>query len=229
MTVAIYALKPRFRQALAGVADQLADRGVSADQVTGAGVLAAGVGALAMLASRRRRAALLLVPVCAGVRITANALDGLVAERTHGGRPEGELFNEVADRVGDTLLIGGTAAIPGVGIAAPAVALAAAEFASFVGVTAKAAGATRRYDGPMGKPDRMAVVSVTALAAAFGVPGKAVRVGLGVIALGAIATAANRYRQALLDMGALDLTGEDFEDGFDGDFGDGDFGDGDAE
>ena len=134
-----------------------------------------------------------LVPVFAFLRIMANALDGLVAQRSGTARPAGELFNESADRLGDAAFLGAAATLPGLAPIALG-ALAAAQLASFVGITARAAGGTRRYDGPMGKPDRMAVVSIAAIAAIF--TERAWPIALWVIAIGSLLTAANRYRLA---------------------------------
>jgi CDP-diacylglycerol---glycerol-3-phosphate 3-phosphatidyltransferase len=137
------------------------------------------------------------VPVLAFARTAANALDGLVAEESGLGRPAGELYNETADRLGDIAFLAGTAAVPGVRPALALGALAAAELSSFVGVSARAAGGRRRYEGPMGKPDRMLVVGAAGLAAAVTRrPARVLNASLALIAAGALVTAANRYRHA---------------------------------
>jgi CDP-diacylglycerol--glycerol-3-phosphate 3-phosphatidyltransferase len=193
----IYAVKPRFRRLLRGTARSLAARGVTPDQVTSAGIVASGLGALALGVGRRWRGAFVAVPVLAFARTAANALDGLVAEESGLGRPAGELYNETADRLGDIAFLAGTAAVPGVRPALALGALAAAELSSFVGVSARAAGGRRRYEGPMGKPDRMLVVGAAGLAAAVTRrPARVLNASLALIAAGALVTAANRYRHA---------------------------------
>jgi CDP-diacylglycerol---glycerol-3-phosphate 3-phosphatidyltransferase len=143
------------------------------------------------------------VPLLALARTTANALDGLVAEESGLGRPAGELYNETADRLGDIAFLAGTAAVPGVRPGLALGALAAAELSSFVGVSAKAAGGRRRYEGPMGKPDRMLVVGAAGLAAAVTrQPARALNASLALIAAGALVTAANRYRHAHAELDA---------------------------
>jgi CDP-diacylglycerol---glycerol-3-phosphate 3-phosphatidyltransferase len=93
--------------------------------------------------------------------------------------------------------------VPGVRPALALGALAAAELSSFVGVSAKAAGGRRRYEGPMGKPDRMLVVGVAGLAAAgTRQPARVLNASLAVIGVGAMATAANRYRRAHAELDA---------------------------
>ena len=199
----IYTVKPRFRRLLGGTARAFAARGVTPDQVTSAGIVASGLGALAFRLGGRWRGAFVAVPVLALVRTTANALDGLVAEESGLGRPAGELYNETADRLGDIAFLAGTAAVPGVRPALALGALAAAELSSFIGVSARAAGGRRRYDGPMGKPDRMLVVGAAGLVAALtGQPARVLNAGLAVIAAGAVVTAGNRYRRAHAELDA---------------------------
>src|SRR5262245_54770984 len=136
----IYQIKPWFRGRLRGSARALAARGVTADQVTSAGIAASVLGGLAFAAGRWSAWVYLAVPLLAFCRTAANALDGLVAEEAGSSRPVGELYNETADRIGDAAFLAGAAAAPGVPAALAFGALAAAGLASFVGVTAKAAG-----------------------------------------------------------------------------------------
>ena len=197
----IYAVKPKFRSLLAGAARSLVGRGVTRDQVTAAGVVASGLGGLAFLGGRADRRVYAAVPLMAFGRIAANALDGLVAEEAGSGRPAGELYNETADRVCHLAFFAGAAAVPGVPPALAFGALALSELASFVGVTSKAAGGARRYDGPMGKPDRMFVLGAAALAASAGRrPARPMAAALALVAAGAPVTAWNRYRRAYREL-----------------------------
>ena len=193
----IYAIKPWFRGRLLGTAQRLARRGTTPDHVTAAGVCASLLGGGALALGRISAWWWLAVPVLIFLRIAANALDGLVAQEADLARPAGELFNEIADRLGDAALIGAIAAVPGVVPGLAFGALAAAGLASFVGITARAAGGTRRYDGPMGKPDRMFAVALAASVAPFvDHPRRVFTAALWLILGGALLTAANRYRKA---------------------------------
>lgn len=193
----IYAIKPRFRRLLSGFASRLADNGTTPDQVTTAGLAFAALGAAAIGAGRWLPVLFAAVPFMAFGRIACNALDGLVAELQNSGRPAGELFNETADRLADLLFLIAAATVPGTSPALAIAALAASQLASFIGVASRAAGGTRRYDGPMGKPDRMLVLGLASLAAlAFDSPGTAFSWALGIIAGGGLATGFNRYRRA---------------------------------
>ncbi len=194
--MAIYAIKPWFRGRLSGATQRLVRRGVSPDVVTAAGVLASVAGGVALAAGRWSPYVWLAVPPFALLRITANALDGLVAQESRRARPRGELFNETADRVADAAFLVPIATLPGQFAWVPLAALAAAAIASFVGVAARAAGGARRYDGPMGKPDRMAVLALAAVVAAGTRDGRWLTAGCAVIAVGAVLTVMNRYLRA---------------------------------
>lgn len=204
----IYAVKPRFRQLLHGFATRLAEAGTTPDRVTGAGLAFAALGGGAIAGGRWWPILWAAVPLMALGRITCNALDGLVAEIQGSGRPAGELFNETADRLGDLAFLLPVALVPGVPLALVLGAVAASQLASFIGVSSRAAGGTRRYDGPMGKPDRMLVLGIGALAAlAVDPPGPAFGWAVGVIAFGGVATAANRYLRAHRELEAKRVAG----------------------
>ena len=201
----VYAVKPWFRRRLTSTARALARQGATADQVTTVGVMASVAGGLAFAAGRLSRWAYLAVPGLALARTAANALDGLVAEQTATARPAGELWNETADRLGDAAFFAGAGTVPGVPGGLALAALAAAELSSYVGVAARAAGGSRRYEGPMGKPDRMLVLSVAALVAGrrrCRRPEIPLSAALCTVTAGAIATAAHRYRLASLELDA---------------------------
>lgn len=199
----IYRIKPRFRHALGGAAADLATRGVTPDRVTSASIVASCLGTLAFVLGHKHPRVYAAVPIAAFARITANSLDGLVAEKSGLARPAGELYNETADRLGDIAFFTGAATVPGVSPALALGALAMAETASFVGVAAKAAGAARRWDGPMGKPDRMLVLGAAALFASLSArPDRVINVSLVAIGSGAVITACNRYRRAKRELEA---------------------------
>jgi phosphatidylglycerophosphate synthase len=124
---------------------------------------------------------------CVQLRLLANLLDGMVAVASGRTSRVGELYNEVPDRVSDaaTLVGLGYAAggVPELGYAAALVALLTA----YVRSAGKAAGAPNVFLGPMAKPHRMAVVTVTAVACAALPAGWDERYHLGAWALGVCA------------------------------------------
>jgi phosphatidylglycerophosphate synthase len=124
-------------------------------------ILAAGGGAAALLYGPRVTG-LLLTAVCAQLRLLCNLFDGMVA--IEGGRqsPSGALYNEIPDRIADSLFI----VALGYAIQAPSVgwlgALAAATTA-YIRVLGGSLELPQDFRGPMAKPHRMAVLTAACI------------------------------------------------------------------
>jgi CDP-diacylglycerol---glycerol-3-phosphate 3-phosphatidyltransferase len=163
--VNLYATKGAVNARLIPLVDRLARAGVTPDQVTLAAVPVAILAGACLLASPSVPALLLAVPVLAGVRILLNLVDGNMARRTGRIHARGELYNEVGDRMADIAFLAPAAWLPG---ALPHVVLLGVMtgvMASYVGITAKAAGGERIYRGILSKPGRMALLCVTCVVA----------------------------------------------------------------
>ena len=161
----LYAGKGGIVNRLEPVVAALVRANVAPDAVTAAAIPVSAVAAAALLASPALPAALLAVPVLAATRLVLNLLDGAVARRTGRSHPRGEVLNEMTDRVGDVLFLAPVAALPGASTAIVLLGVIAALLASYVGVSAKAAGGRRIYGGVLSKPGRMVLVSFAAVAA----------------------------------------------------------------
>lgn len=131
------------------------------------------------------------------LRLLCNLLDGMVA--VEGGRssPVGALYNEVPDRVADSLLLvalGHAAGQPWLGWAA---ALAAA-LTAYIRVFGGALGLAQDFRGPMAKQHRMAVLTLACVLGllewAFGWPPYALPFAAWVIMLGSLVTCGTRLR-----------------------------------
>ena len=193
----IYDLKPKFQGLLRPLTNALARGGVTANQVTlAAMLLSLAVGAAVAL--RPSAGVLLLVPLTLFLRMALNAIDGMLA-REHGQKSRlGAVLNELGDVVSDAGLdlpfarvLAGEAALV-VGIVLVAV------IGEMTGVVGLQVGASRRYDGPMGKSDRAFWVGLLALLLGLGVAAGAwVRWYLAVVLLLGVVTILNRARGAL--------------------------------
>jgi len=159
----LYALKPRFQALLRPAAASLARSGVTANQVTvAAAVLSVALGAY-VAASLPDTRAFLLVPAWLVVRMALNALDGVLA-REHGQKSRlGAFLNELGDVASDAALVAPFAWLAPFSPAWTAVVIALAIVAEYAGAMGPLAGASRRYDGPMGKSDRAFVFGALAL------------------------------------------------------------------
>lgn len=105
--MSIYQLKTRFQNFLRPVSDMLVKRGVTANQVTIAAVILSGTTAylIANKASNHRKVWYCL-PLSLFIRMSMNAIDGMMA-REHGQASKlGAFLNEAGDLVSDAMLIG---------------------------------------------------------------------------------------------------------------------------
>src|SRR5687768_7520605 len=99
----------------------------------------------------------LLLPVWLAARLALNAMDGMLAcEFGHKSRL-GAYLNELADVVSDAALYAPFGALPSFGPLWTGSVILLAVIAEFAGVLGPTVGASRRYDGPMGKSDRAMV------------------------------------------------------------------------
>jgi phosphatidylglycerophosphate synthase len=162
MSINLYRLKPAFLRALEPLVRWCIDRHIRPDTLTLAAVPVAFVGGAAIVASQAVPALLLLVPIVAAMRLVLNLLDGAVARRTDASHPRGELYNEVGDRIGDVLLLGAPALLPGIEGRAVLLGVILAVLASYVGIVSRAAGGRRLYHGILAKPGRMVLLAVAA-------------------------------------------------------------------
>ena len=159
----VYDLKPAFQRMLRPLVTRLVAAGVTPNHVT----LAAIAGSVAVGATLGLRAHatrwLLLLPVWLLLRMALNAMDGIAA-REHDLRTRlGGALNEVGDVVSDLAIYLPLALVlPGAPWPAIAFTLGAV-LTEFCGVLGPALGGSRRYDGPMGKSDRAALVGVLGL------------------------------------------------------------------
>jgi CDP-diacylglycerol--glycerol-3-phosphate 3-phosphatidyltransferase len=187
----IHAIKPRFRASLHGVEARLVDIGVSADQLTAAG-LASAVGAAAsvLLSAVDPRWMLAVAPLVLG-RLACNALDGMVAADTGTARPLGLVFNEFGDRVADSVVLFAVALrCDSLVLGAGTVVLVL--LSSYLGMVPAAAGGRRQYNGFMGKADRMVLLAALSPAALVAGPAAIMTAYLCVVGPGAVVTIIQR-------------------------------------
>ncbi|HEY7969376.1 MAG TPA: CDP-alcohol phosphatidyltransferase family protein [Candidatus Limnocylindrales bacterium] len=150
---------------LDGLVDRLARAGISPDAVTLSAIPIAIAGGLALLFSQAVPALLALVPVLIAVRLILNLVDGALARATGRTHPRGELFNELGDRLADIAFLVPVAFLTGAQRETVLLGVTGAVLASFVGVTARAAGAPRLYGGILSKPGRMVLLAGFAVGA----------------------------------------------------------------
>jgi CDP-diacylglycerol--glycerol-3-phosphate 3-phosphatidyltransferase len=197
----IYDLKPAFQNLLRPLCNSLAKAGVTANQVTVAATLmSVFVGLLFALFPTSRWAAL-LIPVSLFVRMALNAIDGMLAREHNMQSDLGGVLNELGDVVSDVALYLPFALVPGISAALVVTVVVLSVLTEMAGVVAVQIGASRRYDGPMGKSDRAFVFGLLALLLGVGLsPQWWANAGLVVVASLAALTVFNRSASALREL-----------------------------
>jgi len=166
--ISIYQLKPAFQNLLRPLVQRLYDRGVTANQVTlAACAISLLVGALVAIAIPRYWV-FALIPVWMIVRMALNAIDGMLAREFGQKSRLGAYLNELTDVIADSALFLPFALIPDVSLGLVLLVTLLAIFSEYAGVLGPMVGASRRYDGPMGKSDRALVFGVLGAGVALG-------------------------------------------------------------
>ncbi len=190
-------LATRQRKVIHRLVDALLRTGITPDQISAAGIVAALLASLALMAAPGWPWGFLVAGVFIQLRLLANLLDGLVA--VEGGRAGryGALWNELPDRLEDTLILAGFGFATGslvLGLCAGLAAFACAN----VRLMGGALGQNQSFIGPMAKQHRMAAITLGCLIGlGEGLAGQPPRLAQGLLWLvlaGSMFTIARRIR-----------------------------------
>ncbi len=129
-----------------------------------------------------------------------NAVDGMLAREFGQQSALGAYLNELSDVVADSALYLPFALLSGVSTLLVFVVVLMAALVEYAGVLGLMIGASRRYDGPMGKSDRAAVFGVMGAGVAAGLINSTwLNLILGVTLLLLIYTLYNRVKRGLAE------------------------------
>ncbi|WP_265694095.1 CDP-alcohol phosphatidyltransferase family protein [Providencia rustigianii] len=198
----IYDLKPKFQDLLRPIVRKLFDTGITANQVTLAALgLSIIVGGLLTLFPNPYL--FILLPFVLFIRMALNAIDGMLAREHNQKSHLGAMLNELGDVISDVALY-----LPFVLIFPHAfwwilLILFLSVLTEFIGVIAQAIGASRRYDGPIGKSDRAFIFGALGLFVAIFpqlMAANWVNYLFAAISLLLLYTCYNRIRRALAEL-----------------------------
>jgi len=183
------------------LAARIARTGLSANAISVLSTVFAAAAGTALLLSDSPawRAALVLAAVGIQLRLLCNLFDGMVAVEHGRGTPEGALYNEVPDRIADTVILvaAGHAVAAGpwnamLGWAAAVMAM----FTAYVRVLGGALGTPQFFIGPQSKSQRMAVLTGAALLGAVMpspvLAGRVITLALVIVLVGSTVTVVRR-------------------------------------
>ena len=197
----IYDIKPKFQALLRPLTRSLARAGVTANQVTLFALLLSVATGGAIYYWRHNVAVLLLLPIVMLLRMALNAIDGMLAREHDMKSSLGAILNELGDVLSDTALFLPLAAVEGFDPIAIVVIVVLSIVSEMTGVVAVQIGASRRYDGPLGKSDRAFVFGLLGLLIGLGLEfPKQLTYVLYTLILLLVLTILNRSRQALREV-----------------------------
>lgn len=150
----IYDIKPQFQALLRPITRGLFRLGVTANQVTIAALFLSLLSGAAIYYWRSEPRVLLLLPAVLLLRMALNAIDGMLAREHDMQSSLGAILNELGDVVSDAGLYLPLAAVTGFDPRAIVGVVVLSIISEMAGVVAIQVGASRRYDGPLGKSDR---------------------------------------------------------------------------
>jgi len=196
----VYQLKPAFQSLLRPIVNWLARIGVTANQVTIAALLLS-LSTGHVIARAHGGRSLLLLPVVLFVRMALNAMDGMLAREHNQKSALGAILNELGDVIADVGLYLPLAVVPGFEPWLVVGAVILSILTEMTGVIGVQIGASRRYDGPLGKSDRAFLFGSMGLLLGLRVPiDRAIPYLLFAMILLSVLTILNRARRALLEL-----------------------------
>ena len=166
----LYELKPRFQNLLRPLVANLAKGGVTANQVTAAAALGSVLVGAFVAAQAPERWPFLLLPAWLVIRMALNAIDGMLAREFDQKSRLGAYLNEISDVVSDAALYAPFAWLAVFGPFWVGLVVVLAALTELTGVLGPSVGASRRYDGPLGKSDRALVFGALGLWVGLGGP-----------------------------------------------------------
>jgi len=164
----IYDLKPAFQRLLRPLCRSLVSVGVTANQVTVAAMLLSFVTGACILGWPEARWPLLLVPGMLFLRMALNAIDGMIAREHDMQTPLGAILNELGDVLSDAAIYLPLAVVPAFRAELVVGVVLLSVISEMTGVLGAQIGASRRYDGPMGKSDRAFLFGLICLIVGLG-------------------------------------------------------------
>lgn len=196
----VYDLKPAFQNLLRPLVGGLARAGVTANQVTVAAMLLSLATGAVIAWQPGQSDWLLLLSIVLFLRMALNAVDGMLAREHDQKSRLGTVLNELCDVFSDAALYLPLALVPGFNAPLVVLIVLLAAASEMTGVLMQTLGASRRYDGPMGKSDRAFVFGALGLAQGLGVPTEPWLTPLLLLVLALLArTILNRARRGLAE------------------------------
>ncbi len=159
----LYDIKPKFQALLRPLVKVLERNGVSANQVTILAALGSVLLGCVLIIYSEIHTLFLILPIWMFLRMALNAIDGMLAREFNQKSKLGAYLNELSDVVADAALFLPFALISPFTPLAVVIVIFLSTLSEFAGLQGETIGASRRYDGPLGKSDRALVFGTLGL------------------------------------------------------------------
>ena len=146
-------IKSRDSSWAAAVTAWLARRGVTPNQISIAGMMAAIIAGVAIAfggqESWPERLLLVIAAALMEIRLLGNLFDGMVAVEQGGSTAIGKLYNEIPDRISDGAIFFAAGFCPGATVGLGLGAVCVSIFVAYIRAADRAAGTPADFRGPM--------------------------------------------------------------------------------
>ncbi len=159
----LYDIKPKFQALLRPLVKVLERNGVSANQVTILAALGSVLLGCILIIYSEIHTLFLILPIWMFLRMALNAIDGMLAREFNQKSKLGAYLNELSDVVADAALFLPFTLISPFTPLAVVIVIFLSTLSEFAGLQGETIGASRRYDGPLGKSDRALVFGTLGL------------------------------------------------------------------
>jgi len=196
--VSVYQLKSRFQMLLRPFVKKLNDYSITANQITLVACLGSLLVTLIVIFTLPYLWILWLIPIWMFVRMALNAIDGMLAKEFGQKSNLGAYLNELCDVISDSALFIILFYLPDISWVLIVILIISSFLSEYAGVLGTLVGASRRYDGPMGKSDRALLYGLISAGLALGwLPTAWVNMVLIVMIILLFFTIVNRVRSGL--------------------------------
>lgn len=197
----IYELKTAFQNLLRPLTIVLARIGFTANHITFLALFMSLATGVIIAIYPENNEFLLIIPCILFLRMALNAIDGMLAREHNMQSAFGAVINELGDVLSDLFIYLPFALIIGLSPFLVVIFVFLAILTEMTGVVAVQIGASRRYDGPMGKSDRAFVIGLVALLIGLGVEvGEWISLVFWIMIILSILTVVNRINKALKEL-----------------------------
>ena len=148
----------------------LADRGITPNQLTLLACIISVVAGIALACTHTDSRSFLFLPAVLFIRVVLNAISNMLAREFAMKSKLGVILNELTDVISDAALYLPFALLPETLPFVVVLVVLLSALSELTGVVAQTIGASRRYDGPMGKSYRTLAFGILALLLGFEVP-----------------------------------------------------------